>query len=82
MKFFGLLLFPIVMFTAAKAFSSYAARRSSAFRPRCIMVRGMSTTSAGGGEADTTIVDVCRTKIQEALGATDVKVTGTMFRHE
>ena len=65
------------MFSAsARAFSSLAARQSRSTFPSLtlpsLVARGMST-----GEADTSIVDICKQKITDHLGTDKVTVTGT-----
>jgi len=67
-----IVLLAVMLSTAARAFGTKAPSfiRSS---PRSFAVaRGMSSTS----EPDTSVVDTCQKKIQAALEADNVKVTG------
>lgn len=72
----------ITMFSAsARAFPSLAARQSRpattfsslTWSSSLVTARGMSST----GEADTSIVDICKQKITDHLGTDKVTVTGT-----
>lgn len=70
------LSFLILMFSsAARAFSS-TAKPALLFRQHAAAARTLRPMSTTGGEPDTSVVDVCLKKIQEALGSDDVKVTG------
>ena len=67
------LMFPII----ARTFSYHAASRSPALlmssRVVGVVPRFMTT---GNDQSSTTIVDICKQKIQAALNTEDVKVTG------
>ena len=64
------LLLTITMFSASARAFSLASTRPAARLP--YLVARMSSA----GEPDTTIVDVCKKKIEDALGPDKVEVTG------
>ena len=61
------------MFSASARAFSLASTRPAARLP--YLVARMSSA----GEPDTTIVDVCKKKIEDALGSDKVEVTGMCF---
>ncbi|CAB9502254.1 bolA homolog 1 (E. coli) [Seminavis robusta] len=67
---FGYVWTIIIMFSASARAFSLAATRPAARFP--YLVARMSSA----GEPDTTIVDVCKQKIEDALGPDKVEVTG------
>lgn len=63
-------LLTLTMFSASARAFSLASTRPAARLP--YLVARMSSA----GEADTTIVDICKNKIVDALGSDNVQVTG------
>lgn len=83
-----ILLSLLIMFSSksvARAFSTYAAVARPALQPRLVSFSGvfsstarpMSSDAGAGAGPDTSVVNTCLKKIQEALGSDNVQVTGT-----
>ena len=64
-------LFVIMLSSVARAFGTKTPFIRNSPRAFSIVSRGMSTS-----EHDTSVVDICKKKIQAALDADNVKVTG------